>query len=164
MTIIALAVGTACVLSSGTFIVTYEFQGFTPVIGNMQYVAVDLTTEDKYAKHKDKLESIDAVSIVGDIVNLEGTAASSEIWISDSLYNTPALVRTNATQIFVTPSIIPGDTLHINYASGLSYIKNVNVFESEIEKGGKFYAYAIPSGTAVMAYDIAVIITLTAGM
>jgi hypothetical protein len=162
--IIALAISAGCVLSSGTMILTYEAEGYGAIGGGIQSVYVDLSSEKDFEKHKDKIESIDAVSIVGDIANTAGTTAGAEIWITDNEYNNPDTVMAHGTRIFVTPNIALGDTLNINYANGLSYIQNLDVLKSKVENGTNFYVYGIPNGTAVLWYHLGIIITMTAGL
>lgn len=162
--IFALAIGAGCVLSSGTFILTYEVEGFGPIVGNMQRAHVDLTTEKDFDKHKDKIESIDAVSIMGDIVTDFGHIDSVEIWISDQSYDDPNSVRANGNSIFVSPGFDASHSLHIEYADGLRYVRNLDILKSKIENGGSFYLYGIPNGSGFLTYRLGIIVTMTAGL
>ena len=169
ITIIALAVAAGCVLSSSTMLLTYHFEGSSSDIpAYMLIVPVDLPSAiNSYDKHKDKIESIDAVSIVGQIVNHASDSASSEIWLSDNSYLSPHdVINGNSTRIFISSKIPPHDTLNISYPQGLGYFSpaGLDSLKSEIVHGGVFNLYVIPENAANVDYNLDVVITMTAGI
>src|SRR5512143_237855 len=101
--IIIVLLSAGCILSSGTFVVTYHIDAVQPSIGRMVPIHVDLTQISDYQKHKDKIESVDAISFVGKIANLYGSDAGTQIWISDDNYDSEDSVRANGSLIFETP-------------------------------------------------------------
>lgn len=153
-----------CIMTSGTFVITYNIEAIQPSIGRMAPIYVDFSQDSNYREHKDNIESIDAISLVGQIANLYGENTSTDIWISDNNYSTEDSVRANGTLVFKTPVIPVGDTLNVDYAHGMSYIENIDALKSQIRSDGTFYLYGIADNPSLIAYHTTAVVTITAGL
>ncbi len=153
-----------CILSSGTFVVTYHIDAVQPTLGHMVPIHVDLTQISDYQKHKDKIESVDAISLVGEIANRYGNDAGTQIWVSDGNYDNEDSVRANGSLIFETPVIAVGDTLKLDYTSGMDFIRNIDVLKWHVKSDGNFYLYGIATAPSIILYHITAVVTITAGL
>lgn len=151
-------------LESGTVVIVHDIEGFQATGSGMGSKAVDLNEEPAYADNRDRIRSIDAVSVAGQVGNLSDAPVSAQIWISDNQYTTPEEVRAHATRIFTTPTVPARDTLEIEWADGLSMIENLPELREQIEGDGQFYVYGIVSNSADIWYDLSLVITVTAGL
>ena len=151
-------------IASGTLVVVFDIPRFISLPLEVVYQPINLTDNSDYEDHKDKLKTIDEITLAGFIVNRGSNDAISEIWISDELYTDTASVRANATLIFISPSIPSNDTLFLHWSDGRANMRNLDIFEDQIKNGGQFNVYGIADGTFDLEYDLSVIITLTAGL
>ena len=155
---------TGCV-ASGTVIIVFDIDEFVSSSTGMEVVEVDLTTNSDYNDNKDKIKSIDQVTVAGTLTNLESVDNQAEIWLAyTGEYDTPAEVRDNATRIFVSP-VIPGDDdLLINWADGLSHIENLDALKDAAE-AGHFWLYGLAADSPfTVRFRITLVITMTAGL
>ena len=162
----SLAVG--CGIVSGSFTIGYELDGdIHSTEATLEMEAIDLTTIEDYNDHKDNIESVDNVALVGTIYNIGNAPVSGEVWLvdyPDTLYDTPAEVRANGVRIFVSPVIPTSDSLVIDWEDGLSYIENFSDVQAAVMLG-QFVLYGLgDSDFFDVDIDIDVIITLTAGL
>jgi hypothetical protein len=151
-------------LASGTLVVVFDIPKFTSLPLSVVYQPINLTENSDYEDHKDKLKSIDEITLAGFIVNSGSSDAISEIWISDELYTDTASVRENATLVFMSPSIPADDTLFLHWSDGRANMRNLGVLEDQIKNGGQFNVYGIADGSFNLEYDLSVIISITAGL
>jgi hypothetical protein len=151
-------------LASGTVVYVFDLVGGWASNGSMQWRQVDLSDNSDFQDNKDKLKSVDAIVLVGDIINLGASDLTADIYISDNLYILPEQVIANATQIFTSPTVPAQDTLHINWNDGMNYIMNLSTLEDQVKGDGQFYIYAISSSSSPVIYDLNLIATLTVGL
>ena len=152
-------------LVSGTKVFVIELEGFGSIPSQMQSFHVNLSDlNSDYNDNKDKLKSIDAVTLVGDVINSGSAAANMNIYLSDNQYSTPSEVEQNATLIFESPNIPVGDTLQLHWADGMSYMRNFDVLFQQVKDDGEFYLYGIPENSTSISYNLEIAITVTAGL
>jgi len=151
-----------CILS-GTMVFHFNLTGGWISNGSLQTRHVDLSENSDFNDNKDKLKSIDAIVIVGDVINLGSEDLTAQVYISDNQYTTPAQVEANATRIFVSPSVPANDTLHLDWTDGLSHMENLSAIEDQVKGDGQFYVYAISSSATGIVYDLHLIATITVG-
>lgn len=152
-------------IGTGTITIKHELAEFVSSNSGMEIVEVDLTTNNDYNDHKDKIKSIDQVTVIGWLVNELPAANQAQIWIADvGTYSTPDLVRENATRVFVSPVISGNDSLFVNWADGLDLIENLPTLKKAAENG-HFWIYGIAEDTPFrVRFHVTLIITLTAGL
>jgi hypothetical protein len=156
-----------CIVTSGTKVINFDLSGAWNPTGGMQTQYVDFPAENSdYNSNKDKIKSIDAVVLVGDLVNHSTNSVQSNIYISDNQYTTAAEVQTpgNATLIFTSPTVPANDSLRLNWSDGLSQIQNFNVLQDQLKSDGQFYVYAITTNSSSVEYNLSIVITLTVGL
>ena len=152
-------------VASGTIIITYDIAEFISSSSGMHIEEIDLTENEDYEDSKDKIKSIDQVTVTGTLTNLEDSTTQAEIWLADTGdYATQALVRDNATMIFISP-IIPGDSaIFISWSDGLNHIENLGALKDAAE-GGHFWLYGLADNTPfTVRFKITLVITMTAGL
>ncbi len=152
-------------VASGTIIIVFDLAEFVSSSTGMEVVEVNLTTNSDYQDNKDKIKSIDQVTVAGTLTNLEPADNQAEIWLAytDS-YATPAEVRLNATRIFVSPVIPGGEELLINWADGLNHIENLDALKDAADEG-LFWLYGLAADSPfTVQFNITLIITMTAGL
>lgn len=75
-----------CILS-GTFAITFYLEFPRNFSGSsFQAASVDLTTEEDWDDHKDKIESIESVKMDGVVANNQQAADTFDVYISNILY------------------------------------------------------------------------------
>ncbi len=97
-------------IGSGTVRLEYEIDEFVSSSEDMIVEEINLADNEDYDDNKDKIKSVDQVTVVGWMVNLEPVENFAEIWIADvGTYLSPAEVRANATRVFISPVISGND-------------------------------------------------------
>jgi len=161
----ALSLLIAGCIASGTIIIIFDVDEFVASETDMQMRHIDLTQEADYNDNKDRIRSIDQVEVVGWFFNELSTENQAVIYVSqDSTLSTPAEVESEATRVFVSPSIPGNDTLFVNWSDGLSYIENLATLKTYAD-AGDFYIYGLAADSPFQVrFRLSLIITITAGL
>jgi len=154
---LALAVG-GCVLVSGQFLADFELDDIdvsTSSLVASQYV--DLNTNSDYADHKDELEGIKDLAVLGTVVNTGGTTIGVQVWMTadSTAYTTPNQVTSGATFLWGAFNVAAGDSVSIDWAESTKLFSSTgkSVLLNEVKGDGKFTVYAI-SDTPVYSFDV----------
>jgi len=152
-------------IGTGTIRLEYELDEFYSSSGNIQVVEVDLTTNEDYNDNKDKIKSVDQVTVVGWLINMQQADNSAEIWLSDvGTFASEAEVRANATRVFVSPVIPGNDSVFIDWSDGLNHVENLPALKDAAEVG-HFWLYGLADSAPFnVGFRIGLIIVLTAGL
>lgn len=152
-----------CLLVSGTFTFTHEIDEFVSSNGAFQAREIDLTQDKDYNDNKDKIQSVDQVSVVGWFFNMSPQDNSAEIYIADvGTYQNADEVRANATRVFTTPEISGNDSLFVKWSDALGMIENLPVLKDKAE-AGYFWLYGIAASSPfTMRFEATLVITITA--
>lgn len=163
--VLLLLVYIAGCVASGTTIVIYDIDEFISSSSGMEVVEVDLTTNEDYNDNKDKIKSIDQVTVTGTLANLESDTAQAEIWLAHTdEYTDPDTVREYAVRVFVSPSIPGNSAIFINWSDGLSHIENLGALKDAAD-GGHFWLYGLAENSPfTVRFKITLVITMTAGL
>lgn len=148
---------------TGTVVLPFDLQGGWISNGSLQSRPVDLADNPDYVDNKDKLKSIDAIVIVGDVANLGPTDVTAKVYISDNSYTAPEDVLANATEIFVLPTVPAQDSIHMNWSDASSNMENLSAIEDQVRGDGKFNIYIISSSITGVIYKLNLIVTMTVG-
>ena len=154
---------TGCLLS-GTFVINHKFT--LTDMGDFYFYQVDITNDQIWKDHSDKIDFIDAVGLELYITSTESAAVTFDAYVDDysDVTFTPGSVPDDATVIIQNMTVSPGKTF-ISYAKSLTLLKNLDVLKA-LAKTGKFDFYAETTGTAGTTFVIdsaRVVITLSAG-
>ena len=152
-------------VGSGTLIIVFELAEFVSSSSGIEVMEIDLTSNDDYNDNKDKIKSIEQVTVVGWLSNELQTENQAQIYIADvGTYSTPAEVEANATRVFTSPVIPGGDTVFIDWTNGLSHIENLPALKDAAD-AGHFWLYGVAADNPFMVrFRITLVITLTAGL
>jgi hypothetical protein len=151
-------------IASGTLVIVYDIEGFASSDQTVASRHIDLTSNSDYNDNKDKIKSVDAITLVGNIINNGNADAIAEAWISDDSLTTVEQIRTQGTLIFESSTIPAGDTLVLEWADGTSFMRNQDLLKDEIKDNGNFFVYGMSSGQFNIEYQIEIIIAITVGL
>ena len=128
-------------------------------------IPIDLNDEPDYADNKDKIKSVDELSVVAILTNNRPAAAKAKLYLSnDETLTTVEDVQSEATLVFDSPVVPASGSLKIKWADGFKYVQNRKTIEKEIFGDGIFQLYAIAEGDAAdLNVDVKaeIVITLT---
>jgi hypothetical protein len=153
----------AC-LGTGTITFIFDIDEFTSSSSGMEKREIDLTTNSDYNDNKDRIKSVDQVSVVGWFINEESAANSAEIFVSDVEYSDPDSVRDYATRVFTSP-VIPGDdSVFVNWSDALAQIENLPYLKERVDDG-YFWLYGLAESSPFrIRCRITLLITITVGL
>jgi hypothetical protein len=164
--IIMAMVFAGCILS-GTFIIDQEFS-FTASSADPYFVAIDITTNEDWEDHKDKIDMIDAVGFKMEMNNQRGAEVTFNVYVapySDTKeYTTKDELDAHA-YVVIEDLTVPAGESTLTYAQSLAHIKNLTILKN-YAKSGKFSYYGLATGgTSGAAFEVngEVILTVTAG-
>lgn len=151
-------------LASGTVTFTHDIDEFTTSSGFMDKREIDLTDEDDFNDNKDKIQSVDQVSVVGWFYNLEPVDNSAELYVSeDGSYTDPDMVRQNATRVYTSPVVPGNDSVFVDWDDALPLIENLSYLKDEVYDG-HFWIYGLAENSPfALRCRLTLIITLTVG-
>lgn len=153
-----LAVG--CLIS-GTFIIVEDFN-FTAQGGNYFY-KVDITTNQEWEDHKDKIDQIDAVGVEFYISSTESGPVTFNAYVDEYGVDSTT-VPGDTKKIIDAFTVNPGLDQHITYTQSLTFLKNLELLKS-LAKTGKFYYWGTSTGSEGSSFVIdsgKVIVTFSA--
>lgn len=139
-----------CVLTSGQFLIDFELDDFD--VSNSTTVTsedVDLNTESVYEDHKEDLQGLSDVAMLGKITNNGATAIGVEVWMVATApsppYTTPSQVTTNGTKLWGPFNLDPGVTTQVGWDESAALFTSTGktLLINEIKGDGMFTIYAI---------------------
>lgn len=136
---------------------------------------VDLNTIDEYTDHKDELEGLSDLAVVGRFTTVVGTGGDLELWITpdDTNYTTYAEVTANATKLWGAASIgeagTPGGTVVIGWDESAALFNKAgkDVLVNEVKGDGVFTAYIVSAGATAQTFrvdDGAILLVISGGI
>jgi len=159
---LAALIASGCVLVSGQFIVTYEFAdaGYDPLYVNsptsLVGVQVDLNDVGDYTKHKDKLQDVVDLALVGSVTNQLSTPTSVEVWMvatPGAPLTTESAVKSAGVRLW-GPLALPGSgTVKIDWNRSAGLFVGRKALIDQIKGDGRFDLYAIGT-TAEYAFRV----------
>ncbi|HET9251636.1 MAG TPA: hypothetical protein VFP58_05915 [Candidatus Eisenbacteria bacterium] len=151
----ALAIALAapgCVLTSGQFLIDFELDDFSTT--NQSVVAredVDLTTEEDYVDHKEDLQGLADVAVLGTLINNGGSTINAELYMtaSPTAYTTSTEVKGNAIKLWGPFQVAAGasKTVDWNESASLFSAGGKELLINEIKGDGQFTVYMIAAET-----------------
>lgn len=131
-----------------------------------QYFYLDLSEDEDWNDHQDKIKSIDNIGFQLWVTNNGASETTGQLFISASgtTYADTAEVRDSATLVLDGLILPPGPT-YVDWPTSLNYLQNISTLK-EIVKGGHFHGYAL---TTTLPFNITVdsarvIVTVTVGI
>ncbi|UCD95230.1 MAG: hypothetical protein JSU69_04050 [Candidatus Zixiibacteriota bacterium] len=165
--VILIAAGCASFLTATSVISIRIGPGDINVKTFVSYFQVDLTGEDVWSKHRDKIKDIDNIGFEIWLENLADSRVTGEFYIApynDTEYVTVAEIQTNATRVLRDLIVDPGPA-YIDWPTSLTLVTNLKTVKSFAEKG-QFTVYSITPAFIPAAIHIdsaTVIVTVTYG-
>jgi|KBSSwiStaDraftv2_1062776.scaffolds.fasta_scaffold46572_2 hypothetical protein len=157
----ALAIALAapgCVLVSGQFLIDFKLTDFTTTTETaVSRADVDLSTEEDYNDHKDELQGLSDVAVLGTLENTGNTAINAEVWMTagSTAYTTADEVRANATKLWGPFQVAANSSKTVDWdtSAGLFTRTGKELLVSEIKGDGQFTLYAI-AAEATYSFDV----------
>ena len=147
----ALAIALAapgCVLTSGQFLIDFDLDSFsTTTESAVTREKVDLNTEEDYNDHKDELEGLADVAVLGTLINNGGAAINAEVWMTadETSYTTTAEVEANGTKLWGPFNVAAGATKTVDWDESAALFTTAGkaLLINEIKGDGVFTVYMI---------------------
>ena len=170
--LLGLGLAAGCTLTSGQFRISFELGNF--LIGSPTSVVshdVDLNTIGTYRDHKNNLDGLADLALLGDVRNDDPTnAVDVEAWMTTdrTSFSNDAQVRANGTRIWGPFHLDAGATKRIdwNQSAGLFNPAGVTTLFNEVKGDGVFtiyiigaagtYAFTVQNGFLVLTLDAGV--------
>jgi hypothetical protein len=157
----ALAIALAapgCVLVSGQFLIDFELDDFTATTETaVTREDVDLTTEEDYNDHKEELEGLSDVAVLGTLVNTGNAPINVEVWMTaaPSAYTTSTEVTANATKLWGPFQVAANSSKTVDWDTSASLFTKVGkeLLIQEIKGDGQFTVYAI-AAEATYSFEV----------
>jgi len=153
------------------FALTNPFTIGPPPAVPFQRELVDLNTIQEYTDHKDKLETLSDLAVVGTFTTVNGTGGGLEIWITAGNTNlTQGQITTMATKLWGPKSIgSTGSSVTIGWDESAALFTQAgkDLLINQMKDGGIFTAYIISSGAAGQTFrvdDGSIILVLSGGV
>ena len=147
----ALAIALAapgCVLTSGQFLIDFELDDFTATTETVvTRQDVDLTTEEDYNDHKEDLQALADVAVLGTLINNGGAAINVEVWMTaaPSSHTSSTEVMDNAVKLWgpFTVAANASKTVDWDESANLFTKAGKELLIQEIKGDGQFTVYMI---------------------
>lgn len=160
---------TGCIIV-GTFVIDFEVDetDIDALSEGIYHFNVDLTTDEDWEDHKDKIKDIDNVGFVLKVTNGNSSDITIKLYIDDvdlTPYTNSGDIETNTTQVLsdITLSGPSGTSTIIDWPTSLTKVMNIATLKSQAESG-EFGIYVISEGQLDFTIDFAVVaVTVTAG-
>jgi hypothetical protein len=145
----AALVGAGCILTSGQILISFDLVNPLTVTNLMPVYSepIDLSTNSDYVEHKDKLETLADVALLGQVTNNSGTAVDAEVYFSETsnTFMTPAEVRAGAKKLWGPFALAPNETKTISWDQSAALIDDAgrDALIAEVKGDGVFTLYII---------------------
>jgi hypothetical protein len=137
--------------------------------------AVDLNTISEYTDHKDELEGLSDLAVVGRFRTVIGTGGSLELWITadDTNFTTYGQVTAGATKLWGPASIgaagTPAGTVVIGWDESAKLFDKAgkDLLVKEVKGDGKFTAYIVSAGATTQTFEVqdgAILLVISGGI
>jgi hypothetical protein len=158
-----------CNLITGTFVVDLQIEKEEIISqGEFQFFAVDLTKEDTWKEHQDKIKNIDNIGFQLWVENNGNSDVTWEFYADNSsdIFNSVSEIKSKAKNVLIGLVLPANKTTYIDWPTSLIYLnsKEFPTFKDWVENG-KFNIYAIgdPVSASIIIDSARVIVTVTAG-
>lgn len=167
VTALAALMAAGCVLVSGQFVVTFEFDDPLTITSPtaLAGVPVNLNDESDYADHKDKLKDVADLAIVGKITNLSSTPTAVEVWMVETpgaLLTSDTAVRAAGKKIWGSLSVPGNGTVTIDWNKSAALFTGRQALIAQVKGDGRFDLYALGTGTYTFRIEKGALIAVLA--
>jgi hypothetical protein len=151
---VVMLAGAGCLLTSGQILISFDLTNPVTVTNTSQLhrQEVDLNSIGDYNDHKDKLESLADIALLGQITNNSATAVDVEAFFTETatMFTTAAQVRSSAKKLWGAFALAPSETKTIGWDESAGLIDDAgrDALIAEIQGDGVFTVYLLgPTGT-----------------
>jgi hypothetical protein len=159
LVVASLGVG-GCLLTTGQVLVVYDLPGPADVVGpnNVPHIDVDLGSVAAYRDHKDKLDEVNDLAILGEITNNSINDPSDvEVWMTPTptTYSEATQVRANGILLWGALHLDRGQARRVDWdtSAGLLKASGRDLLLQEARGDGQFTLYFLD---AAPTYDFTV--------
>ena len=158
-------VATGCWLTSAQVLVTYELPtliNIASVSNSLHTEAIDLHTIEDYEEHKDEIDGVNDLAILGSFENVLGDAATVEIWITGdhtrTFANAADVMANGGVRLWgpvtVGPASGPGSFVQLSWddSAALFDPAGERILVDEAKGDGRFAVHII--GQSAGAYRV----------
>ena len=159
-----------CILTTGQITVDFDLGDTTVTAANVEAIDVDLNTNSDYADHKDNLEGLADIAVLGSVTNNGASAIGVEVYMTadETSYTTDAQVKANAFKAWGPFDVAAGQTVTVGWDESAKLFTAVGrqALIDEAKGDGVFTLYFVGNaGTySFQVNDGVLVLTLNAGL
>jgi len=157
--------GGGCILASGQILVSFGLENPLTVtnVTPVNRESIDLGTNSDYVEHKDNLESLADVALLGQITNNSASPVNVEVYFSENptSFPTPDEVRAGAKKLWGPFPLAANETKIIRWDESAALIDDAarDALTAEVKADGVFTLYIIgTTGTFSFTVDNPVLV------
>jgi hypothetical protein len=145
----AVALVAGCILTSGQILISFDLDDPLNVTSpaNIARTNVDLNTIEDYRDHKDKLNDLSDLALLGEITNTGTVALDIEFWMTTGLttHLAASQVRGDATavQLWGPLTLAPGETRRIDWDQSAALFRGRAALLGQVQGDGIFTLYVL---------------------
>lgn len=161
-----------CKLITGQFFVSFDLDNIT--VSTSSTVAseyVDLNSIDSYSDHKDNLDGVSDMAVLGTIFNTGSTNVDVEVYMTpdSTAYTAPSEVTTNATLLWGPFAVAAGDSATIGWAESTELFSSTgkSMLIDQVKGDGTFTVYFISDTAGTYSFDVddgVLVVVIEAGL
>ena len=142
-----------CILISGQFLIDFDLDNFgISTETTVTREDVDLNTDEDYNDHKEDLQDIVDIAVLGKLTNNGLGAIGVEVWMTpdQTLFTTSTQVSNGATKLWGPFVVLPGATRTVDWNDSAKLFSAAGkaLLLNEIKGDGKFTVDAIGNATS----------------
>jgi hypothetical protein len=159
-----------CILTTGQITVDFDLGDTTVTAANVEAKDVDLNTVPDYADHKDNLEGVADIAVLGSVTNSGASDLGVMVYMTadQTNYTTDAQVKANAVPLWGPFTVAAGQTVTIGWddSAALFTPGGKALLLDEVKGDGIFTLYFVgQAGTySFTVNDGVLVLTLDAGL
>ena len=159
-----------CILTTGQVTIDFALDDTTVTAANVEAQDVDLNPIEDYVDHKEDLEGLADIAVLGTVTNNGGADIGVEVYMTadETSYTTDAQVKANATKLWGPFDVAAGQTVTIGWDESAKLFTGPGraLLLEEIEGDGIFTIYFVgDAGTYnISVNDGVLVITLEGGI
>lgn len=143
------ALSASCILVSGQFVVDFAIEDQTVDVSSVYREVIDLNEEDVYADHRDDIETISDLALIGRVENTGQTVIDVVAYITKDVtsYTTDTEVKQNAIRVWGAFKVNPGATETVGWDASAALFSTLGkeVLIDEVKGDGVFTIYIVAS-------------------
>ena len=156
-----------CILTTGQITIDFDLGDTTVTAANVEAKDVDLNTISDYNDHKDNLEGLADLAVLGTVTNSGASDIGVMVYMTpdQTSYTTDVQVKANATPVWGPFDVAAGQTVNIGWDESaklftgagkqmlIDEVKGDGIFTLYFVGNAGTYSFNVENGTLVLTLD-----------